>query len=145
MSPHKNQIVNRKACREPYAEVRKSQETESVTLFAKRNYKVSHSSGLNTSLKRPINCVFDTSAGPNLLRKKLIEPDWLLLILPCNNPRLKCATNQKVEIVEMIVLNVQIEESHVRVMFRIVKDLAVPDLLGSAFIERCIKVIILIH
>lgn len=67
MPPNKNQVMIREVPMEPYAEVSTLQETEIVSLLAKRSYKVTVSTGLTASHKRPIKCIFDTGAGPNLL------------------------------------------------------------------------------
>lgn len=49
-----------------------SKESDSVTLFLKKNYKVAISSGLSTSCIHPINCVFNTDAGTNQLQGELV-------------------------------------------------------------------------
>lgn len=61
----KDQVDNRKTPREPYAEVCTLEETDSVTLFTTKNYKVAIIIGLTASHMRPINCVFGTGAGCN--------------------------------------------------------------------------------
>lgn len=95
------------------------EETESVTLFTKKNYKVAMRIGLTALCMHPINCDFTTSAGRILLPEDLVEADWLPLVPTCDSPRLKSATNQKVRFVGTVMLHVQIGEISVRVVFGI--------------------------
>lgn len=137
--PNKRQVDNRKIPKEPYAEVCTFEEADRVTVFMKNNNKVTISFGLTASLMRPINCFFDTGAGPNLLSEEFIRPDWLPSICSCDSIRLNSATNQKVKIVGKIVLHVRTGKSFRRVMFGIFRNLAVIVLLGSLVIDRFIN------
>lgn len=102
-------------------------------------YNVAISFGVTTSRMRRINCVLDTSTRPSPLRENLVYLDWLPLIRLCDSPRLKIATNQRVEVIGRISLHVQIEEGHIRVTFGIFRNLAVPVLLGTSFINNFAK------
>lgn len=84
----------------------------------------------------PICYVFDTEPGPNVLPEDLSKPDWLSSIRLCHSPRLEHATNQKVKVVETIVLLVQIGESRICVLFGIVRKLVVPALLSMSFTNK---------
>lgn len=90
----------------------------------------------------PVNYVLDTAVRPNLILEELFESDEITYIRACDNPRLRSVTNEKVEIVGTIVLYVRIGESLVRVMFGIVRNLAVPALLGTSLIDKFNKGII---
>lgn len=94
---------------------------------------------------RPIKSAFNVGAGPNLVREALVEPDWLRLIHPCGNPRLKSATNQKFEVFRTILLHVRIRDILVREMFVIVSKLAVLALLCTHFIAKGRKSILRIN
>lgn len=75
---------------------------------------------------RPISYVIDTGSRLNLLGEDLVDPDWLPSIHPCDNSRLNSLTNQKVEVVGTVVLNVHIGASRISVIFEIVRIPAVP-------------------
>lgn len=139
MQPNKIQVISRTAPREPYTEVCTFEKSKSATLFAKRNYSVDIGIGLNTSYMGPITCVFHTGAGPTLLREDHVKHDWLTLIRPCDNQRLKNATNQEVKVVGTNMLHDRTEYIHVRVMFGIVRNLAIRVLLGATLVDRYIK------
>lgn len=92
--PNKDQVDNRRLPTAPYAEVGTFEETDSVTLFTKDNYKVAISFGLASAIMRLINRFFDTGAGPNLLQEYLVEPERLPSIHLCDSRRLKSATGE---------------------------------------------------
>lgn len=71
----KDQVDIHKGQREPYAEVRKLEETDSVTVSIKKHYKIPISIALTTSRMRHVNCGCVNGAGSNLLREDLVEPD----------------------------------------------------------------------
>lgn len=73
--PNKKQIVNRKTPKEAYAEVCTYQETDSNTVFIKKNYKVAVCLCLKAECIPPINGVFGTGARLHLLQEGLIKPD----------------------------------------------------------------------
>lgn len=109
--------------------------------FSGKIYKVAISFGLNTSGMHPINFVCNNSARRSFLQKDIFEPYWLPSIRSCHNPRLRHVTSQKVEVVAAIFLDVRTGDSVLRVMSGIVRNLTVPVLLGTSFIDRFIKVI----
>lgn len=53
---------------------------------------------------RPLNCVSDTDAGPNLLREDIVEPVLVSSVLVGNKPQMRSTTNDKVEAVGTIML-----------------------------------------
>lgn len=95
--------------------------------------------GLTAWQMHSINCTFDTSTGPNLLREEPVEPDWLLSIRLCDSPWLKRTTIQTVGVIVTIVLYVRVRDSRKCVMFEIIRNVAVPVLLGPLFIDKFIK------
>lgn len=52
-------------------------EKGAVLLSKNKNYQVSVCIGLESSQMRPILCVFDTGAGPSLIRTDVLDPSWL--------------------------------------------------------------------
>lgn len=65
------QVVNRNTGKEPYSRVCRTKETDSVTLFTTKNYKVTISIALTASRMRSVNCVFETGNGPVFFGKTL--------------------------------------------------------------------------
>lgn len=57
-----------------------------------------------TNKKHPVNCVFGTGAGPDLIRRDVPETKWLRSTQVNNRPSLKKGTNQKVSCVGTITL-----------------------------------------
>lgn len=91
----------------------------------------------------PVNSVFDTGAGRNLLREDMVERDWLSSI-PCSEkPRLRCVKNEKMEVVGTLMTHVRMAEAHVRVMIGIFKNMAVSVLFGTSLIDKFEKRIFL--
>lgn len=111
-----NKSMFERYAKEPYAEVYKYEETNSVTLFTKKTYKFAVSFGLNWLRMNPTSNVFNTRVGPSLLWKDLAETDWLPSIRPCDSPRLQSATNQNLKVVGTIVLLLRSVGSRIRIM-----------------------------
>lgn len=88
-----------------------------------------------------VNCVSDARSGPSLQREEVAKSDWISSISVSENPRLRSGTNQNVDVVRTILLHVRMEETCVLVLLGIVKNLAVPALLGTHFIDEFVEVI----
>lgn len=82
------------------------EESEEILLFNKRNNKVSISVGLVGNQILPVNCVFNTDSGPNLVREDFRKAEWLKHIQSSSRPALKITTNQKVIMVGTATLHV---------------------------------------
>jgi hypothetical protein len=50
---------------------------EQVCLMASRNYKVSSTVGVTTTVATPVYAILDTGAGPNLVREDVLSEDLL--------------------------------------------------------------------
>lgn len=86
-----------------------------------------------------MNSVFDTSAGPNLIWEDFLEGNWLKTVQANNGPSLQSATNQELNIVGTVTLPVRMADSRGRVVCDIVRNLAVPAILATLFIDRFLK------
>lgn len=106
------------------------------------SYMSAISIGLTATHMRTINCVIYTGTRSNLLRKDLVKPDCLPMMRLSDNHRLKCATSQNVEVIGTIVLYVRTGDSRVRMMFGIVRDMAVSALFGTSAVDKCSKDVI---
>lgn len=138
-TPNKKQEDNRELPKKLYAEVCTFEDIDSTTLSTKKNYKVAISFGLNASPMRRMNCVFANGAQPNLLQEEPIRLDFQQPLRPCNSPKLRSATIQKVEVAGTIVLHVRIGESSIRAMLEILRNSAGPILLGTPLVDKIIK------
>lgn len=76
--PKKEQVDIRKILKEPYEDVSTFEQTDSITLFMKKNDKVDSSFGLTPSRMCPINRASDTGIRPSLPRENLVKPNRLL-------------------------------------------------------------------
>lgn len=130
---------NLRALQTPYAEVCTSDDTDEVALFNKKHYNVAIIIELISWRMCPVNCLFNTGTGPNLLRENMNEAYWMSTIRVSKTLRLRSATSQKVEVVDIILFHVRMGESCVRVMFGIFRNLTVSVRLGTFFIEKFVK------
>lgn len=120
----------------PYAAVCAFDDTNVIALIKKRNYKVPITIGLISLRMRPANCVYDNGDGPSLLHKDIVEPDWMSAIHICQEPRLRSATNKKLEVFSTKMLRISMGESLVRVKFGTVKNSGVPVFLLTSFFQK---------
>lgn len=103
--------ANRRPFQEPYAEVCTLEDTDEIALFNKRNYKVGTIIGLISFRMRPVNFISYTNAGSNLPREEMVEPEWISAICVKENPRLRSATNRKVEVFGTTTFHVSMGET----------------------------------
>lgn len=66
----------------------------------------------------------------------MVKPDGMRAIRVFKNARLQSATNHKGEVVSTIKLHVRMEETGLRILFRIAKKSAFSGLLGTLFTVR---------
>lgn len=123
----------------PYSQIFLFEETRHNLLFNKMKYKVSISVSLMDNKMHPVNSTFDTAAGPKLVREGLLEAEWLKAVQANNRPPLRNVINQKISVVETIHLLVRMGDSRVRVRLGVVRNLAVPVLLETSFIDMFVK------
>lgn len=116
-----------------------------MKLFSQPNYKKPITNWLNSSLMSSGNCVINTSAGLNLLREDIVDLDWTRAIHISERPQLQSATNQRDEAVGTVMLYIRVWEARVKVVFWIVKNLVVPVLLKTSFIDRFVEGILLLE
>jgi Aspartyl protease len=113
---------------------------ESVTLFQSRNYKVCVSLGVRSSVLAPVRAVFDTGAGPNLVRDDLLPRGWESLLVPNQPlPRITNASGKRMPVRGVIVLHTQVGDLRTRVRFYVVPGLGVPCILGCNFIDLHVR------
>lgn len=124
---------------EPYAKVCTIDDAEKITLFNNRSYKTLIITGLDSSRICNTNILFNRSAWLNLLCVDMVEIDWMSWICICNTTQLGCATNQKIEVISIILLHVRLRDGRVRVVLGIVKILAVPVFLETPFTDKFVK------
>jgi hypothetical protein len=53
-----------------------SEMVATVTLFQSRNYKLHVSGGVSRAVLAPVKAMFDTGAGPNLVREGILPKCW---------------------------------------------------------------------
>lgn len=68
-----------------------------------------------------VNSVFDSAAGPSLLREEVLKPAWMKHIQTNNQSHLEDATCRKVSVVEKLQLHVKISDSRGKVIFGTVR------------------------
>jgi hypothetical protein len=101
-----------------------------VTLFNSRNYKLCLSVGVSRAVIAPVKAVFDTGAGPNLVREGILPTGWERFIIPNQPlPRINNASGRRMSLRGVITLYVQVGDLLRRVRFYVVFELGTPCIL----------------
>lgn len=88
----------------------------------------------------PVRAVFDTGAGPNLVRDDLLPRGWESLLIPGQPlPRITNASGKRMPVKGVIVLYLQVGDLRTRVRFYVVPGLGVPCILGCNFIDLHVR------
>lgn len=95
--------------------------------------------GLRSTCMSSVNCIVDAGTRPGLLCEGMINPGCMSSVLVSRKPTLWSATNQKVEVIGIIMLHPRVGETRVCHLFGIVKNLAFPVLFVTYFIDRTQK------
>lgn len=96
---------------------------------------ISAIAGLSWSHMRPARCALDSDAVPSLLRKDIVEHDWMSAVRIREKPRLQIVRNRRVEAVGTIMLHICMGIFCVSIASGIVKNLAIPALFVTSFID----------
>ena len=93
---------------------------------------------------KPRTIAVDTCSGYNLVRKDDLPPDWTRYVVhDAPLPRLASANNNPLKLSAVVRLAVRLRNTTFRIPFVVADQLAVPVLLGTAFIDthvRCIDI-----
>jgi transposase InsO family protein len=103
-----------------------------------KNYKISCLIGFPPSRYVPQIAVVDTGAGPNLIHKDLLPPDWICkeTAVAASPVHIKDANGRLLSSVGMVQLPCQVGGLTVATDFIVVERLAVPLILGCDFIDQ---------
>jgi hypothetical protein len=119
----------------------------SVTLFKSRNYKLCVSLGVSTTVLSPVRAVFDTGAGPNIVRDDILPKGWERILIPSQPlPRIINASGKRIPVRGVVLLHLQVGDLRTqvgdlrtRVRFYVVPGLGVPCILGCKFIDLHVR------
>jgi len=109
-----------------------------VLLFSLHNYRIVASLGLDKLSLVAVVVVVDIGAGPNLVRRSALAPDWLHQVVTSKEEervRLRDANNTRLRTSGTVTLWIQTGARIVPVTFLVVDDLSVPVILGCTFID----------
>ena len=109
-----------------------------VLLFSLHNYRIVASLGLDKLSLVAVGVVVDTGAGPNLVRRSALAPDWLRQVVTAKElerVRLRDANNARLCIIGTVTLWLQTGARIVPVTFLVVDDHSVPVILGCPLID----------
>jgi len=109
-----------------------------VLLFSLHNYRIVASLRLDKLSLRAFGVVVDTGAGPNLVRRDALAPDWLSQVVTTKEEemvRLRDAISARLRTSGTVTLWLQKGARIVPVPFLVVDDLSVPVILGCTFID----------
>jgi hypothetical protein len=82
----------------------------------------------------PVKAVFDTGAGPNLVREGILPNVWEQFLIPNQPlPRIYNASGKLIPVRGVITLYVQVSDLITRVRFYVVPGLGTPCILGCTF------------
>jgi hypothetical protein len=88
----------------------------------------------------PFKAVFDTGAGPNLVREGILPKGWERFLIPNRPlPRINNASGKRVPVRGVITLYVQVGDLVTRVRFYVVPGLGTPCILGCNFINLHVR------
>lgn len=121
---------------ESYCSVCTFDDTSDVVLLIHRNYKAAVTVDLSSREMRTINRVLHTGDGPNLIGENDLCDKWLPAVKSEQKPQLQSVTYQKLPMVGKITVHVRVGGARVRVDFGAVRQMAVPVLLESSFIDK---------
>lgn len=106
------------------------------------NYKVEAELGPTVSTCRPVLTVFDTGAGPNLIRADLLPPE---LLERADRRRdvvnLASASNHRLKTKGIVTLTVRLGDFTVRQPFVVTEQLGADAILGTTFIDAHVDTI----
>ena len=120
-------------------------EVQAICFFKKQNYKISAAVGQKQALIVAITPVLDFGAGPNLIHLRCFAESWRPSIKQVRSPALIDASNYAMKALGEIPLLVRIGEFVARVSFLVVMSLAVDCILGTTFLDRHVKAILLLQ
>ena len=93
--------------------------------------------GVTTAIMTPVRAIFDTGAGPNLIRRDQLPDDWeSYRVFGTQNPPIVGAGGRRLAQKGTVTLVVEIGDLRVRGRFIVVDGLAAPCILGCQFINR---------
>jgi len=110
-----------------------------VLLFSLHNYRIVTSLGLDKLSLIAFGVGVDTGAGPDLVRRNALAPDWLGHVVTSKEEervRLRDAKNARFRTSGNVTLWLQTGARIVPVPFLVVEDLLVPVILGCTFTEN---------
>ena len=90
-----------------------------------------------------VSAVLDTGAGPNLIRESLLPKGWHRFgRTTAELPRIRDANNRQLSIDGIVTMFIDIGGQTLRTSFLVCRDLAVPAIVGCAFIQRFVEAIL---
>jgi len=116
-----------------------------VLLFSLHNYRIVALLGRDKLSLVAVGDVVDTKAGPNLVRRSVLAPDWLRQVGTSKEEervRLRDANTARLRTSGTVTLWLQTGARIVLVTFLVVDDLSVPVILGCTLIDDNVHAIL---
>ena len=111
-----------------------------INALSAYNYKVEASLGSSFAKPTPALCVFDTGAGPNIVRANVLPPEALeSLAKASDKTRLVSASSDELTVLGTILLMVKVGQYSCRQPFVVVRSLTSDAILGTTFIDRHVE------
>lgn len=118
-------------------------QTDSVSLFQKRNYKVRLTISERVNEMHPRTAVLEIGAGPNLIRKSSLPSTFSNNIRAVKELDLTGASRSNVIFDGVKLIHVRLGDLCFKAWFGVVTRMEVPLLLGTRFMDRFVKIIYL--
>lgn len=112
-----------------------------VAFFSKPTYRVGRPVGITKYPMHPTTCLMNTRASPNWVDEVCIHLQWRWHFQQLPTLNLHTVTKQAITVVGVIPLIAQMEHLQVWTWFGVVGTLTVDVLLGTKFIEWCVRAI----
>ena len=111
-----------------------------ICLMTSKIYNVLGSIATEDNAFKPHTIAVDTCSGYNLVRKADLPPDWTRYVIrDAPLPRLAGANSNPLKLSAVVRLAVRLRNTTFRVPFVFADQLAVPVLLGTAFIDAHVR------
>ena len=119
-------------------------QTDTVCLTKKRSYKVSVTLGYNLTHMQCTQAVLDTVAGRNLVHSRILPYGWQSkLETYAPNTSIVNASNRPMQPIGILPLWLRLGQFQARIRFLVFSNMATTCILGTSFIDRFVKAIIL--
>lgn len=120
-----------------------SESAETIFFFKRQNYIVSASAGGTESVMKITDSLLDSSADPNFVQLPSLAENWRVVIRLKSIPLLIETLRRPLRSLGSLVLFVRVGQTQARFLFSVVASKGVDCILGTTFIDRHARAVVL--